>query len=86
MTTLTQFTEIKKVQARAAFIDAAWTDECFDRLAELARDVGMEPGEADKIIARIAEARADMKPPGASFDCAAHDSDHGPAAPGLMMR
>lgn len=64
MTTLTQITQNKKVQARAAFIDAAWADEPFDRLAELARDAGMEPGEADKVIARIAEARADMKSAG----------------------
>lgn len=64
MTTLTQITQNKKVQARAAFIDAAWADEPFDRLAELARDASMEPGEADKIIARIADARADMKSAG----------------------
>lgn len=61
MTTLTQIARNKTEQARAAFIDAAWADEPFDRLAELARDAGMEPGEADKIIARIAEARTDMK-------------------------
>lgn len=64
MTTLTQIAQKQKQQARAAFIDAAWADEPFDRLAELARDAGMEPGEADKIIARIAEARADMKSAG----------------------
>lgn len=64
MTTLTQISRNKKEQARAAFIDAAWADEPFDRLAELARDAGMEPGGADKIIARIAEARADMKSAG----------------------
>lgn len=64
MTTLTQIARNKTEQARAAFIDAAWTHEPFDRLAELARDAGMEPGEADKIIARIAEARTDMKSAG----------------------
>lgn len=64
MTTLTQIARNKTEQARAAFIDAAWADEPFDRLAEFARDAGMEPGQADKIIARIAAARADMKPAG----------------------
>ncbi|MCC7364346.1 MAG: hypothetical protein IT303_08220, partial [Dehalococcoidia bacterium] len=64
MTTLTQTVQKKKQQARTAFIDAAWADEPFDRLAERARDASMEPGEADKIIARIAEARADMKSAG----------------------
>lgn len=64
MTTLTQIARDKKEQARAAFIDAAWADEPFDRLAELARDAGMEAGEADKIIARIGEARGDIKAAG----------------------
>lgn len=64
MTTLTQIARNKTEQARTAFIDAAWADEPFDHLAELARDAGMEPGEADKIIARIAETRADMKSAG----------------------
>lgn len=64
MTTLTQIVQKKKQQARAAFIDAAWGNEPFDRLAELARDAGMEPGAADEIIARIADARADMKTAG----------------------
>ncbi|MCC6322911.1 MAG: hypothetical protein IT438_15915 [Phycisphaerales bacterium] len=64
MTTLSQIARNKKEQARAAFIDAAWADEPFDRLAELARDASMEPGEADKIIARIGEARGDMKAAG----------------------
>lgn len=64
MTSLAQIAQNKKQQARAAFIDGAWADEPFDRLAELARDAGMEPGQADKIIARIAAARAGMKPAG----------------------
>jgi len=64
MTTLAQIARNKTEQARAAFIDAARADEPFDRLAELARDASMRPGEADKIIARIAEARADMKTAG----------------------
>ncbi|MCC6661381.1 MAG: hypothetical protein IT437_10895 [Phycisphaerales bacterium] len=64
MTTLTQMARNKKEQARAAFIDAASVDEPFDRLAELAREAGMEPGEADKIIGRIAGARDDMKAAG----------------------
>lgn len=64
MTTLTQIVQKKKQQARVAFIDAVWADEPFDRLAELARDAGMEPGAADEIIARIADARADMRTAG----------------------
>lgn len=62
MTSLAQIALNKKQQARAAFIDAAWADEPLERLADLARDADLEPAAADKIIARIAEARADFKP------------------------
>lgn len=64
MTSLAQIALNKKQQARAAFIDAAWADEPLERLADLARDADLEPAAADKIIARIAEARADFKPTG----------------------
>jgi hypothetical protein len=64
MTTLAQIAQNKKQQARAAFIDAAWAGQTPDRLAELASDAGMEPAAADAIIARIAEARADMQSAG----------------------
>lgn len=60
MTTLTKIAQNKKQQARAAFIDAAWAEEAPDRLAALASEAGMEPAAADAMIARIAEARADM--------------------------
>jgi hypothetical protein len=64
MTTLAQIAQNKKQQARAAFIDAAWAEEAPDRLAALASDAGMEPAAADAMIARIAEARADMQSAG----------------------
>jgi len=57
---LTQIAQNKKQQARAAFIDAAWSEEPPERLAELASDAGMEPAAADAIIARIADARTDF--------------------------
>lgn len=61
MTTLTQIARKKKQDARAAFIDAAWADEAPDHLAELARDAGMDLADADAIIARVAEAKGDIK-------------------------
>lgn len=61
MTTLTQIARKKKQDARAAFIDAAWADEAPDRLAELARDAGMDLADADALIARVAEAKGDIK-------------------------
>jgi hypothetical protein len=64
MTSLAQIALNKKQQARAAFIDAAWAEEPLERMADLARDAGLEPAAADAIIARIAEARADFKPTG----------------------
>lgn len=60
MMSLTQIAQNKKQQARAAFIDAAWSEEPPERLAELASDAGMEPAAADAIIARIADARNDF--------------------------
>lgn len=64
MTTLAKIAQNKKQHARAAFIDAAWAEEAPDRLAALASDAGMEPAAADAMIARIAEARADMQSAG----------------------
>jgi hypothetical protein len=64
MTTLAKIAQNKKQQARAAFIDAAWAEEAPDHLAALASDAGMEPAAADAMIARIAEARADMQSAG----------------------
>jgi len=64
MTSLTQIAQNKKQQARAAFIDAAWSEEPPERLPELASDAGMQPAAADAIIARIAEIRADMQSAG----------------------
>lgn len=60
MMSLTQIAHNKKQQARAAFIDAAWSEEPPERLAELASDAGMEPAAADAILARIADARTDF--------------------------
>jgi hypothetical protein len=60
MMSLTQIAQNKKQQARAAFIEAAWSEEPAERLAELASDAGMEPAAADAIIARIADARTDF--------------------------
>ncbi|MBL9033100.1 MAG: hypothetical protein JNM80_15490 [Phycisphaerae bacterium] len=62
MTSLAQIAQNKKQQARAAFIEAAWAEAPLEHLADLARDAGLEPSAADTIIARIAEARGDMKP------------------------
>ncbi|MFN7020403.1 MAG: hypothetical protein ACK4WH_03620 [Phycisphaerales bacterium] len=64
MTSLAQIAQNKKQQARAAFIEAAWAEEPLEHLADLAREAGMEPAAADAIIARIAEARGDVKPTG----------------------
>lgn len=64
MTTLAKIAQNKKQHARAAFIDAAWAEEAPDRMAALASDAGMEPAAADAMIARIAEARADMQSAG----------------------
>lgn len=64
MTTLAKIAQNKKQHARAAFIDAAWAEEAPARLAALASDAGMEPAAADAMIARIAEARADMQSAG----------------------
>jgi hypothetical protein len=61
MTTLTQIAQTKIQNARAAFIDAVWANEGPDRLAELASDAGMELAAADAFIARVAEARRDIK-------------------------
>jgi hypothetical protein len=61
MTTLTQIAQKKKQDARAAFIVAAWADEAPYRLAELASDAGMELADADACIARVADARRDIK-------------------------
>ena len=61
MTTLTQIAQKKIQNARATFINAAWANESPDRLAELAIDAGMELAEADAFIARVAEARGDIK-------------------------
>lgn len=61
MTTLTQMAQKKKQDARTAFIHAAWADEAPDRLAELARDAEMDLGDADALIARIAEVQGDIK-------------------------
>lgn len=60
MTTVTQVTHHQKQQARSAFIEAAWVSEPADRLADMAGAAGLEPAEADAIIARIAEARGDV--------------------------
>ncbi|HMN39650.1 MAG TPA: hypothetical protein PKE29_02320 [Phycisphaerales bacterium] len=60
MTTVTQIAHTKTHQARAEFIDAAWASEPADRLADMAVAAGLEPIEADAIIARIAEARGDV--------------------------
>lgn len=57
MTTVTQVTHHQKQQARSAFIEAAWASEPADRLADMAVAAGLEPIEADAIIARVAEAR-----------------------------
>lgn len=61
MTTLTQHAQQKRLHARAAFIEAAWANESADRLAELAHAAGLDLAAADAIIARIAEARADIE-------------------------
>jgi hypothetical protein len=60
MMSLTQLAQNKKQQARVSFIDAAWSEEPPERLAELASDAGMEPAAADAILARIADARSDF--------------------------
>lgn len=61
MTSIAQIAQNKKLRARTSFIESAWAGEAADRLAELAAEAGMEPGDADEILARITEARADMK-------------------------
>lgn len=61
MTSIAQITQNKKLRARTSFIESAWAGEAADRLAELAAEAGMEPGDADEILVRITEARADMK-------------------------
>ncbi|MFN7559142.1 MAG: hypothetical protein ACK5RX_07260, partial [bacterium] len=61
MTSIAQITQNKKHRARASFIESAWAGEAPDRLAELAAEAGMGPADADEILARITEARADMK-------------------------
>lgn len=61
MTTLTQHAQQKRLHARAAFIEAAWTNESADRLAELADAAGLDLAAADAIIARVAETRADLE-------------------------
>lgn len=61
MTTLSQIAHEKKQHARAAFIDAVWSDEASEHLAELARDAEMDLADADALIARVAEAKGDIK-------------------------
>ncbi len=61
MTTLSQIAQEKKQNARAAFIDAAWSDEPSEHLAELARDAEMDLADADALIARVAESKGDIK-------------------------
>lgn len=60
MMSLAQIAQNKKQQARTAFINAAWTEEPPERLAELANDAGIELAAADAILARIADIRTDM--------------------------
>jgi hypothetical protein len=60
MMSLAQIAQNKKQQARTAFINAAWSEEPPERLAELANDAGMELAAADAILARIADVRNDM--------------------------
>lgn len=60
MMSLAQIAQNKKKQARTAFINAAWSEEPPDRLAELANEAGMELAAADTILARIADIRTDM--------------------------
>ena len=57
---LAQIAQNKKQQARTAFINAAWSEEPPERLAELANEAGMELAAADTILARIADIRTDM--------------------------
>lgn len=64
MTSLAQIAQNKKQQARDAFIEAVWAEAPLEHLADLARDAGLEPSAADAIIARIVEARGDLKPTG----------------------
>ena len=68
MMSLAQIALNKKQQARTAFINAAWSEEPPERLAELANDAGMELAAADAILARIADIRTDM----ATADTVAH--------------
>ena len=68
MMSLAQIAQNKKQQARTAFINAAWSEEPPERLAELANDAGMELAAADAILARIADIRTDM----ATADTVAH--------------
>lgn len=60
MMSLAQIAQNKKQQARTAFINAAWSEEPPERLAELANGAGMELAAADAILARIADVRNDM--------------------------
>jgi hypothetical protein len=60
MMSLAQIAQNKKQQARTAFINAAWSEEPPERLAELANEAGMELAAADTILARIADIRTDM--------------------------
>lgn len=68
MMSLAQIAQNKKQQARTAFINAAWSEEPPERLAELANDAGIELAAADAILARIADIRTDM----AAADTVAH--------------
>ncbi|MCC6951314.1 MAG: hypothetical protein IT433_07690 [Phycisphaerales bacterium] len=61
MTTLSQIAREKKQHARAAFIDAVWSDEAPDHLAALAREAEMDLADADSLIARVAEAKGDIQ-------------------------
>lgn len=61
MTTLSQIAQEKKQNARAAFIDAVWSDEASEHLTELARDAEMDLADADALIARVAESKVDIK-------------------------
>lgn len=61
MTTLSQIAQEKKKHARAAFIDAVWSEEASDHLAELAREAEMDLADADALIARVARAKGDIQ-------------------------
>jgi hypothetical protein len=61
MTTMTVLAQQQKEKARAAFLEAVWANAPVDQLAELARAAHLEPAEADLLVARIADVRADIQ-------------------------